>query len=51
MEGANAESATLMLQRALKPYDLQRKVEANNLGARRAQWVLLDENQAVDIPI
>ena len=40
-----------MLQRALEPNHLQRRVEANNLGARRAQWVPLDENQAADFPI
>ena len=51
MEGANAELTTLMLLRALEPNNLQRLVEVNNLGARRAQWVLLDENEAADFPI
>lgn len=52
MEGANAELAQRLLERAREPNVVQALVEAQNLHTRNAQrWVRLNAGQIQDFPI
>ncbi|KYN50167.1 hypothetical protein ALC62_01022 [Cyphomyrmex costatus] len=52
MEGANAEMAQRLLERAREPNVVQALVEAENLHTRNAQrWVRLNAGQIQDFPI
>ncbi|KMQ97459.1 hypothetical protein RF55_2196 [Lasius niger] len=52
MQGANAELARQMLERAKTPNIVQALVEVDNLHTRNAQrWVRLDVQQILDFPI
>ncbi|XP_071578400.1 uncharacterized protein [Temnothorax nylanderi] len=50
MEGATADLAREMLQRARTANNLQNKVLQENLGRRIAIWNTLDHNQVLDFP-
>jgi len=50
MQGADAQLAQLILQRAQKINVLRARVEVDNLLRRGGEWVHLDENQVQDFP-